>query len=132
MNFGNSQILIAEPDQDVNQTLKIYFETYGHTVRTLEQLGDVIRTARQWQPNAVLISSEFTDADPHQVCQQLLEDTLTSHIPIIMMLHLNDRRAKLKALEAGVDDIVIKPLDIEELRLRVEAAIRLATRRLSP
>ena len=132
MNYGNSQILIAEPDQDVNQTLKIYFETYGHTVRTLEQLEDVIRTARQWQPNAVLISSEFSGADSHQVCEQLLEDTRTSHIPIIMLLHLDDRRAKLKALEAGVDDIVVKPLDIEELRLRVEAAIRLATMRLSP
>lgn len=132
MKFGNSQILIAEPDQDVNQTLKIYFETYGHTVKTLEQLDEVIRAARQWQPNAVLIGSEFTDGDPHQVCQKLLEDTLTSHIPVIMMLHLNDRRAKLKALEAGVDDILIKPLDIEELRLRVEAAIRLATMRMSP
>ena len=48
------------------------------------------------------------------------------------MLHLDDRRTKLAVLEAGVDDIVIKPLDIEELRLRVEAAIRLATMRMSP
>lgn len=132
MNFGISQVLIAEPDQDVNRTLKIYFETYGHTVESLDKLGEVISKARQWQPNAILISSEFTDADPHQVCQQLLEERLTSHIPIIMMLHLDDRRAKLAALEAGVDDIVIKPLDIEELRLRVEAAIRLATMRMSP
>ena len=132
MNFHKSQILIADPDQDVNRTLKIYFETYGHTVESLDQLKEVISTARQWRPDAILISSEFTDADPHQVCQQLLEEPLTSHIPIILMLHLDDRQAKLMALEAGVDDIVIKPLDIEELRLRVEAAIRLATMRTSP
>jgi DNA-binding response OmpR family regulator len=43
------------------------------------------------------------------------------------MLHKNDRQARLEALEVGVGDIVIKPFDIEELHLRVRAAIRLAT-----
>ncbi len=68
--------------------------------------------------------------NPYRVCQELLEDTLTAHIPIIMLLHVDERRARLEALEVGADDIVTKPLDIEELRLRVEAAIRLSTFRV--
>jgi DNA-binding response OmpR family regulator len=130
VGVSKSRILIADPDPDISQSLQIYFQANGHEVQLLEKAGDIIKTARQWQPNAILISTELTDKNPHQVCQQLLEDTLTAHIPMIMLLHLDDRQARLEALEAGVDDIVTKPIDIEELRLRVEAAIRLSTMRL--
>ncbi|MDX1521265.1 MAG: PleD family two-component system response regulator, partial [Anaerolineae bacterium] len=88
------------------------------------------KIARPWQPRAILISTEFRDVEPYHVCRELLGDTLTSHIPIIMLLHVNERQARLKALEAGISDLVTKPFDIEELLLRVEAAIRLSTIRI--
>lgn len=123
----NSRILAADPDFDVRETLQLYFETHGHEVQTLGQADEVMRTARSWQPNAILISDELTDRNPFQVCQDLLEDMLTRHIPVLMLFHQADRTARLEALEAGVTDIITKPFDLEELRLRVEAAIRLAT-----
>ena len=89
----------------------------------------MLKGARQWQPNAILISTDLTDRDPYAVCLEVRADTLTAHIPIIMMLHLDERKVRLAALEVGADDIAIKPFDIEELRLRVEAAIRLSTLR---
>jgi DNA-binding response OmpR family regulator len=130
VGVSKSRILIADPDPDISQSLLLYFQANGHEVQTLAKAGEIIKTARQWQPNAILISTELTDRNPHQVCQQLLEDTLTAHIPLIMLLHLDDRQTRLAALEVGVDDIITKPIDIEELRLRVEAAIRLSTIRL--
>ena len=129
-NTVKSRILIADPDPDISHTLQIYFESDGHQVQTIDTAGTIISTAKSWQPNAILISTEFTDKDPHQICQVLLQDALTAHIPIIMLLHLDERKAKLAALEAGVDDILTKPIDIEELKLRVEAAIRFSTMRL--
>jgi DNA-binding response OmpR family regulator len=125
-----SRILIADLDPDVSRTLQLYFEADGHQVQTLDAAGLIISTAKSWQPNAILVSTEFTDQDPHQVCQILLEDALTAHIPIVMLLHLDERKARLAALEAGVDDILTKPIDIEELKLRVEAAIRFSTMRM--
>lgn len=122
-----ARILIADPDADIGESLRLYFEANGHEIQTLSRASDITRTTRSWQPHAVLISDEFTDKDPFQVCQELLDDTLTGHIPVMMLLHLNERHARLAALEAGVSDIVIKPFDIEELRLRVEATIRLST-----
>ncbi len=127
MSIHKSCILIADPDNDIRETLRLYFEGYGHQVQTAALAGEIIRLARQWQPNAVLMSAEFRDQNPYQVGRSLLEDTLTGHIPIIMMLHKNDRQARLEALEVGVGDIVTKPFDIEELHLRVQAAIRLAS-----
>lgn len=129
MSIPKSRILIADPDFDVRESLRLYFEANGHEVQTVGQAGDVIRTARSWQPNAILISDELK-GNPFQVCHELLDDTLVGHIPVLMLLHVNDRQARLAALEAGVSDIVIKPFDIEELRLRVEAAVRLSTMRV--
>ena len=130
MDALKSRILIADPDPDISRTLKLYFETNGHQVRVVALAGEVIKTARQWQPNAILMSTELTDQNPYYVCQEIVEDTLTGHIPIIMLLHLNERRLRLEALEVGADDIISKPFDIEELHLRVQAAIRLSTMRV--
>lgn len=129
MNVSKARILVADPDADVRATLKIYFENRDFEVQGAALAGEIVKIARPWQPQAILISTEFTDQDPHQICRDLLEDTLTGHIPLVMLLHLNERTARLEALEAGVNDIVPKPFDIEELYLRVEAAIRLTTMR---
>jgi two-component system cell cycle response regulator len=130
VDASKSRILIADLDPDVSRTLEVYFQANDHKVKVIDDAYQIIRTARQWQPHAILLSTEFTEKNPYQVCQELLEDTLTAHIPVIMLLHLDERRARLDALEAGADDIVTKPIDIEELRLRVEAAIRLSTMRV--
>ena len=127
--MSNPRILIADPDVDILGSLEVYFQSGGYEVKTVEALDNVIKMARPWQPNAILISDEFLDQSPYRISQALLEDTLTGHIPIVMLLHINDRQARLAALEAGVNDIVSKPFDIEELKLRVEAAIRLSTLR---
>ena len=130
MDRAKSRILIADPDPDIRQTLELYFISSGFWVQTIELASEVVKTARFWQPHAILISIEFEDTNPLRVCRELLVDTLTGHIPVVVMLQVNERQARLQALEAGVVDIVIKPLDIEELLLRVQAAIRLTTERL--
>src|SRR5262245_18000978 len=121
VDASKSRILIADLDPDIDRTLELYFQANGHKVKIIEDAYHIIRTARQWQPHAIILSTEFTEKNPYQICQELLEDTLTAHIPVIMLLHLADRRARLEALEAGADDTVTKPIDIEELRFRVEA-----------
>ncbi len=126
----NSRILIADPDADIRETLELYFKEHGHQVESEAQGGEILKRARTWQPHAILISTELEDANPHQICRDLLDDTLTGHIPVVMLLHVNERKARLKALEVGVGDIVAKPFDLEELLLRVEAAIRLSTTRI--
>jgi len=130
MSVSKSRILIADPDPDVSETLKLYLEAHRHEIKLLKHAGEVAAVARQWQPNAVVISTELSDQNPHKVCQILIEDTLTGHIPIIMLLHVDNRRAKMEALEVGVDDVLSKPVDLEELQLRIEAAIRFSTLRM--
>ena len=127
MGSFNSRLLVADPDFDIRGSLEVYFNANGYEVQTVEVAAEVLKIARTWQPNAILISDEFSEGESFQICRDLFGDTLTSHIPVVMLLHTNERQARLEALEVGVNDIVTKPFDIEELRLRIEAAIRLST-----
>ncbi|MBN1218975.1 MAG: response regulator transcription factor [Anaerolineae bacterium] len=127
MGTMKPRLLIVDPDYDVRGSLAVYFKSNGYQVQTVDLAVDVLKVARTWQPNAILISDEFADGDPFQICRALFDDTLTGHIPVVMLLHVNERKARLAALEVGVNDIVARPFDIEELRLRIDAAIRLST-----
>ena len=52
----------------------------------------------------------------------------TSHIPVIFLTQRDERSDKLQGLELGADDYITKPFDIEELKLRVQGAIRRSER----
>jgi PleD family two-component response regulator len=64
--------------------------------------------------------------DGYAVCRELRGNLRTKHIPIIFLTQKDERSDKIKGLELGSDDYITKPFDIEELKLRVQGAIRRA------
>ena len=129
--MSSNKLLFIASDPDVTAMLDIYFESAGYTVKTFQSSQNGILEARSWKPDAILVDARIKDKAVSEVCQDLLTHSLTNHIPIVLLLDSTDRRAKLEALEIGVDDIVGRPFDVEELKLRVEAVIRLASYRSS-
>ena len=53
--------------------------------------------------------------------------SVNRHIPILLMTALDDMSAKRKGFGAGIDDYMVKPIDVDELLLRIEALLRKAT-----
>ena len=68
------------------------------------------------------------DIDGYEVCRSLRTNMRTSHIPVIFLTQRDERSDKLQGLELGADDYITKPFDIEELKLRVQGAIRRSER----
>ncbi|HZJ24371.1 MAG TPA: response regulator, partial [Anaerolineales bacterium] len=68
------------------------------------------------------------DIDGYEVCRNLRTSMRTSHIPVIFLTQKDERSDKLQGLELGADDYITKPFDIEELKLRVQGAIRRSER----
>jgi PleD family two-component response regulator len=68
------------------------------------------------------------DIDGYEVCRNLRTSTRTSHIPVIFLTQKDERSDRLQGLELGADDYITKPFDIEELKLRVQGAIRRSER----
>jgi putative two-component system response regulator len=75
-------------------------------------------------PDLILLDVMMPGMDGYEVCRHLKQDEQTRLIPIVFVTALNDRRARLKGIEAGGDDFLSKPFDQLELSARVKSLIR--------
>jgi len=122
------RILVVEDDQKTATYLKSYFEWQGYEVLMAADGREALDISRLKLPNAVILDIMMPNVNGYAVCRALRGNSRTSYVPIIFVSHRNQRRDIVAAFEAGADDYVIKPFDVEELRLRVEGIIRYSRR----
>ena len=124
--MANNRLLIIEDDFDVAEMLVMYFESHKYEVFHADSGKRGIEMARVRFPNVILLDVMMPDMDGYDVCQTLRQTAFTKYIPIIFLTQRDERANKVKGLELGADDYVTKPFDVDELRLRVQGAIRRA------
>lgn len=122
------RILVVEDDADIANLLKTYFSGQGYEVQVAMRGGDALTMTRKQLPNLIVLDIMLPDMNGYDVCRQLRTTTRTSHIPIIFLTQKDERSDKIQGLELGADDYIVKPFDIEELKLRVQNAITAANR----
>jgi PleD family two-component response regulator len=79
-------------------------------------------------PHLIVLDIMLPDINGYEVCRQLRTTTRTSHIPVIFLTQKDERSDRLQGLELGADDYITKPFDIDELKLRVQNAIKRSER----
>ena len=126
--MSRNRILVVEDDRETADYLRTYFDWQGYEVLTTERGGEALDTCRVKLPSAVILDIVLPDISGFEVCRALRDNNRTSYVPIIFLSYRNKRNDIIGAFEAGADDFVIKPFDIEELKLRVEGAIRYSRR----
>jgi diguanylate cyclase (GGDEF)-like protein len=126
--MGKSRLLVVEDDNDISNMLKIYFSSLGFEVDVAPRGNDALEKTRQVLPHLIVLDIMLPDIDGYEVCRTLRKSTRTSHIPVIFLTQKDERSDRLQGLELGADDYITKPFDIEELKLRVQGAIRRAER----
>jgi diguanylate cyclase (GGDEF)-like protein len=126
--MGNARLLIVEDDLDIANMLKIYFTGLQFDVDVANRGSDALEKTKQVLPHLIVLDIMLPDIDGYEVCRTLRTSTRTSHIPVIFLTQRDERSDKLQGLELGADDYITKPFDIEELKLRVQGAIRRSER----
>ncbi|PWH15992.1 MAG: diguanylate cyclase [Anaerolineae bacterium] len=126
--MGKARLLIVEDDVDISTMLKIYFSGLGYDVDTAMRGSDALEKTRHALPHLIVLDIMLPDIDGYEVCRTLRMNTRTSHIPVIFLTQKDERSDRLHGLELGADDYITKPFDIEELKLRVQGAIRRSER----
>jgi len=108
--------------------LKIYFSGMDFDVDLAHRGSDALERTKHVIPHLIVLDIMLPDIDGYEVCRNLRTNTRTSHIPVIFLTQKDERSDRLQGLELGADDYITKPFDIEELKLRVQGAIRRAER----
>jgi PleD family two-component response regulator len=126
--MGKARLLVVEDDVDIGNMLKIYFSGMDFDVDVAMRGSDALEKTKQSLPHLIVLDIMLPDIDGYEVCRNLRTNRRTSHIPVIFLTQKDERSDKLQGLELGADDYITKPFDIEELKLRVQGAIKRAER----
>ena len=126
--MGKARLLVVEDDIDIGNMLKIYFSGMDFDVDVAVRGSDALEKTKQVLPHLIVLDIMLPDIDGYEVCRNLRTNMRTSHIPVIFLTQRDERSDKLQGLELGADDYITKPFDIEELKLRVQGAIKRSER----
>jgi len=126
--MGKARLLVVEDDIDIGNMLKIYFSGMDFDVDVAVRGSEALEKTKQVLPQLIVLDIMLPDIDGYEVCRNLRTNMRTSHIPVIFLTQRDERSDKLQGLELGADDYITKPFDIEELKLRVQGAIKRSER----
>lgn len=96
-----------------------YFEVAGAASG-----AEAISLAQRWAPDIILLDVLMPVMDGFEACRRLKAQPITAHIPVVMVTSLNDQDERVRGLEAGADDFLVKPVDQPTLFARLRALLR--------
>jgi adenylate cyclase len=116
-------VLIVD-DEELNRTLlRDPLEALGYEIAEAENGLDALQLVAERPPDVVLMDLMMPKMDGVQACRRLKKDACTAHIPILMITAVSERRERLTAIEAGANDFLNKPIDVQDVILRVNNAV---------
>lgn len=118
--FTQARILVVD-DSPFNVRLicaKLAASGYSNIEVAVDGVDALTKTYRK-MPDLVLLDIMMPNLDGFGYCDQIRSDPSAAHMPIIVQTALEDRDTKIRALSCGADDFLNKPLDLEEVALRV-------------
>ena len=115
------RILIIEDDEAIVRVLRRTLAYDGYTVDTALDGETGLVLARDAHPDLVILDLMLPGMDGLEVCQRLRSGGNT---PILMLTAKDTLQDRVQGLDAGADDYMVKPFQIEELLARVRALLR--------
>ena len=116
------KILVVEDDYSVAPTLQILLSTYYYAVDIAADGEAGLEMANAFDYDLVILDIWLPGIDGFGFCQQLRATGF--RMPILVLTAQDGGSQKANALNAGADDYVVKPFDVEELMARVQALLR--------
>jgi len=124
INLTNYKVLVVD-DIVANTTLvKSVLAPLGYQILTANDGVKALEVVKNDKPDLVLLDVMMPNMNGHEVVQRLKANPDTKDIPVIFITALNDVRNIVKGFEFGAGDYIVKPFDINVLRVRVNNQIK--------
>ncbi|TME86248.1 MAG: response regulator [Chloroflexi bacterium] len=118
-------ILVTDDSSANRDLLAGQLSNLGFWTEAANNGEEAIRVARRLKPDLILMDVEMPVMNGHDACKRLKLDPLTAEIPVLMMTGFDPRPERAKMVEAGGDDLIVKPIALRDLQVRVRALLRL-------
>jgi DNA-binding response OmpR family regulator len=119
--LSRQTILVVEDEENLLEALKYNLEKEGYSVLTAEDGEKGLQTARQANPDLIILDIMLPKLDGLEVCRILRRETAA---PILILTAKAEEVDRVVGLEMGADDYVTKPFSMRELLARVKALLR--------
>jgi len=123
-NQVQGTILIIDGVATNRIMLKVQLSAAYYRVVQTDCVADLLVVARRCRPDLVLTAMALPDGGAVDVQRVLASDETLANIPVIAISAQNDNASRLKALSAGIDDVLNQPLDDVILQARIRSLIR--------
>jgi two-component system, OmpR family, response regulator MprA len=115
------RILVVEDDERLAATLERVLEAEGYDVEIAGDGLEAVRRARERPPDLVVLDVMLPGLDGIGVCRRL---RATAQFPILLLTALGGTEERVRGLDSGADDYLVKPFAYQELLARVRALLR--------
>ena len=122
-------IVIIEDDESIREMLRYYFHSVGYEVACFESGEEYFEKGRDHKPSLFILDIMLPGMDGLEILRRIRTDTRLEDTPVLMLTARTSEMDKVKGLETGADDYVVKPFGIMELQARVKAVLRRTERR---
>ena len=118
------RLLVVDDDRALRDVLRRSLALAGYDVRMAETGSDALSEVSSAVPDAVVLDIGLPDIDGLEVCRLLRREG--NRVPILMLTARDAVSDRIDGLDAGADDYLVKPFDIDELKARLRALLRRA------
>ena len=118
------RILIADDNPQGVELLEAYLEGNDYEIRTAADGEETWRQVREWQPDLILLDIMMPKISGFEVCKRLRADPATREIAVLMITALDQPSDVDRAVEAGTDEFLTKPINKQGMLLRVRALLK--------
>jgi len=119
-----TRILLIEDDENITELVRYNIERAGYQFDCVSDGEEGLFKACEEQPDVILLDWMLPNISGLEICRQLRRKPETANVPIIMLTARADEPDRIRGLETGADDYMVKPFSPKELVVRIQAVLR--------
>jgi two-component system alkaline phosphatase synthesis response regulator PhoP len=117
-------ILVVEDDEDVLELLRYNLTKEGFRVTGVTSGEEALLSTKAQTFDLVLLDLILPGIDGLEICRHLKRDSITQHIPVVMVTAKGEEADIVTGLELGADDYIVKPFSIKVLLAQINSVLR--------
>ena len=117
-------VLVVEDDPSQREVLAYNIRAEGYSVLTAENGDEALIAIKDEQPDLVVLDWMLPNVSGIEVCRQIKKNASLAKTPVIMLSARSEEDDRVRGLETGADDYIVKPYSVAELLARIRTQLR--------